>query len=78
MTLPRTVIASWLHEAGEDSSEAHDGRRVMVADLTVPELAKALRKAESTVRGWMPNVPGAYKLGGDSAGSATGAAIDRR
>lgn len=35
----------------------------ILADLTVEEIAEELSKAESTVRGWIPRIEGAYKLG---------------
>ena len=65
VTLPRSVLASWLDGTGEDPTGAHDGLPVAVADLTVSVLAEALGRAENTVRGWMSNVPGAYKIGGE-------------
>lgn len=65
VTLPRRVLVSWLEEAGGGAEAGARGPREDVADLTVPELADALGRAESTVRGWLPDVPGAYKLGGE-------------
>lgn len=65
VTLPRAVLVSWLEDAGEAAHGLPDGDQDRVADLTVPELAEALGRAENTVRGWMPDVPGAYKLGAE-------------
>lgn len=66
VTLPVRAVRRWLEEA-EDGGARRDGagKGEDVADLTVPELAEALERAESTVRGWLPDVPGAYKLGGE-------------
>lgn len=64
VTLPREAVVRWLEEAGEEP-EANGDRRPEVADLTVAELAEKLGKSESTVRSWMPDVPGAYRLGNE-------------
>lgn len=66
VTLPVRAVRRWLDEA-EDGGARRDGtgRGEDVADLTVAELAEELDRAESTVRGWLPDVPGAYKLGGE-------------
>lgn len=66
VTLPVSTLRAWLEEAGDGLSE--EGSEVNgrpVADLTVPELADALDRSASTVRGWLPDVPGAYKLGSE-------------
>lgn len=45
--------------AEEEPTEAGEP----IADLTVDEVAEAMGKSPNTVRGWAPNIPGAYKLG---------------
>lgn len=64
MTVPRAAVVRWLEEAGEDVETSARNGRPEVADLTVEELAEALELSPSTVRGWLPDVPGTYKLGG--------------
>lgn len=60
ITLPVGVVRNWLSDLPE---EADDNR---FGDLTVPELAAELDRAESTVRGWLNagDIPQAYKLNG--------------
>lgn len=66
ITLPAGVLRQWIQEAdGGPSEGAAEGRGEPVADLTVPELADELGRSESTVRGWLPDVDGAYKLGSE-------------
>lgn len=64
VTLPREAVAQWLQEVGEGAGSAETNGRPEVADLTVEEIAEALELSPSTVRAWMPDVAGAYKLGG--------------
>lgn len=60
ITLPVGVVRDWLEEREDD---AEDNR---LGDLTVPELAEELDRAESTVRGWLNagRIDQAYKLNG--------------
>jgi excisionase family DNA binding protein len=60
ITLPVGVVRDWLSDLEE---KANDER---LGDLTVPELAEELDRAESTVRGWLNagEIPQAYKLHG--------------
>lgn len=64
VTLPRKVLAGWLEDGAGSAETAAQGRQAHVADLTVEEIAEALEQAASTVRGWMPDVRGSYKIGG--------------
>jgi hypothetical protein len=63
VTLPREAVARWLEEAADGPKDAAHSTNGDVADLTVTDLAEALDRSESTVRGWLPDVPGSYKLG---------------
>lgn len=64
VTLPREAVEAWLTERGEEGGGPSAGGGLEpVADLTVPMLAEELDRSVSTVRGWMPDIPGAYKLG---------------
>lgn len=66
VTLPVQAVRRWLEEADEASSdESGAGKGAPVADLTVVELAAELDKSESTVRSWMPDIEGAYRLGNE-------------
>lgn len=60
ITLPVGVVRNWLSDLPEEA----EGNRF--GDLTVPELAAELDRAESTVRGWLNagEIPQAYKLNG--------------
>lgn len=64
VTIPREAVERWLEEAGEGTGSAETNGRPEVADLTVEEIAEALELSPSTVRAWMPDVEGAYKLAG--------------
>lgn len=63
VTLSRSTLKEWIE--GEPEAEAHAGDVEPVADLTVEEIAEAHGKAESTVRGWLQEVPGTYRLGNE-------------
>lgn len=66
VTLPVEAVRRWLEEADDaPSNGAGPGKGAPVADLTVSELADELDKSESTVRSWMPEVEGAYRLGAE-------------
>lgn len=65
VTLPVRAVRRWFEEAGEEARRVRNGGEAAVADLTVPELAEELGRSESTVRGWLPDVEGAYKLGSE-------------
>lgn len=65
VTLPAHSIRRWLEGVDSEGADgAVNGSEPPVADLTVSELAERLGRAESTVRGWLSDVDGAYKLGG--------------
>lgn len=66
VTLPVEAVRRWLEEADDAPSNGDGaGKGAPVADLTVAELAEELDKSESTVRSWMPEVEGAYRLGNE-------------
>lgn len=65
VTLPREAVEAWLKESCAGDVKGQDGGTEPIADLTVPELAEELDRSKSTVRGWMPDLPGAYKLHGE-------------
>lgn len=64
VTLPASAVRRWLEEEGMPSN-GHENGKPDVADLTVKEIAEELGKSTSTVRGWMPDVPGSYQLGAE-------------
>lgn len=65
VTLPRRVLADWLDADADACENGGHGDERAVADLTVEDIAQAHGKAESTVRGWLQEVPGAYRLGNE-------------
>lgn len=60
--LPRQALVRWLEEDGESAAERPERP---VADLTVGDIAEAHDKAPSTVREWLQEVPGTYRLGNE-------------
>lgn len=66
VTLPVEAVRRWLEEADDAPSDgAAAGKGAPVADLTVAELADELDRSESTVRSWVADIDGAYKLGAE-------------
>lgn len=63
VTLSRSTLEGWLDGDREDEPAWKEADPV--ADLTVEEIAEAHGKAESTVRGWLQDVPGTYRLGNE-------------
>lgn len=63
VTLSRSTLEGWLDGDREDEPAWKEADPV--ADLTVEEIAEAHDKAESTVRGWLQDVPGTYRLGNE-------------
>lgn len=63
ITLSRSTLEDWIDD--ETESEPPARAREPVADLTVEEIAEAHGKAESTIRGWLADVPGTYRLGNE-------------
>lgn len=63
VTLSRSTLEGWLGGDREDEPAWMDADPV--ADLTVEEIAQAHDKAESTVRGWLQDVSGTYRLGNE-------------
>lgn len=54
--------ADALEAVADELGEAR-GREPTVADLTVADIAEAHGKSASTVRSWLSDVPGVYRLG---------------
>lgn len=63
ITLSRSTLEGWIDDETESGAPAR--AREPVADLTVEEIAEAHGKAESTIRGWLQDVPGTYRLGNE-------------
>lgn len=63
--LPASTLRRWLEEEDALSPNGHQGAGEEVADLTVSEIAEAHDKSETTVREWLQDVPGVYRLGNE-------------
>lgn len=63
VTLPVAELRAWLDEEGPGAAQ---GRGETREDLTIEETAERVRRAPSTVRGWLTSglIPEAYKLRG--------------
>lgn len=65
LTLPVDVLKDWLEAAADATETGIESPGRPVADLSVGEIAEAHGKAPSTVRGWLQDVPGTYRLGNE-------------
>lgn len=63
--LPAAAVRRWLEEGGEPSDNGLQRGTGEVADLSVSDIAEAHDKAESTVREWLQDVDGVYRLGNE-------------
>lgn len=63
VTLPREVLVDWLEGSPEADRKGEAEAGPPIADLTVEDLAAAYDKAPSTIRQWLQDVPGVYRIG---------------
>lgn len=63
VNLPVSSLKEWL---AEETGEARRSTMEPLGDLTIEQVAAKVRRADSTIRGWLNGglLPGAYKLRG--------------